>query len=74
MISLEDDFYYFLKILFIHETHRERGRDIGIGRNRFPKGSPVWDSIQGLQDHTLEPKADAQPLSHRGILGDDFYI
>ena len=32
---------------------RERGRDIGIGRSRLPAGSPMWNSIPGLQDYTL---------------------
>ena len=53
--------------LFIHERHtqrerereRERGRDLGRGRSRFHAGSPMWDLIPGLQDHT-------QPLSHPG--------
>ena len=40
----------------------ERGRDIGRGRNRLPDA--------GLDPRTpgsrLEPKADAQPLSHPG--------
>ena len=29
-------------------------------------GSPMWDSILGLQDHA-KPMADAQPLSHPGV-------
>ena len=39
----------FLKrfYLFIHERHRERGRDIGRGRSRLPMGSPVQNSIPG---------------------------
>ena len=28
--------YFFFKILFIYERHRERGRDIGGGRSRLP--------------------------------------
>ena len=45
--------YLFFKrfYLFIHERHRERGRDIGRGRSRLHAGSPMWDSIPGLQDH-----------------------
>ena len=46
----------FLKtILFIYswETQRERGRDTGRGRSKLHAGSPMWDSIPGLQDHTL---------------------
>ena len=32
---------------------REKGRDTGRGRSRLHAGSPMWDSILGLQDHTL---------------------
>ena len=47
---------FFLRFyLFIHkrQRERERGRDIGRGRSRLHAGSPMWDSILGLQDHTL---------------------
>ena len=37
----------FFKILFIHERHREKGIDIGRGRNRLPARSLMWDSIPG---------------------------
>ena len=40
--------YLSIKILFIHERHRERGRDIGQGRSRVP-----MDSNPGPQNHTL---------------------
>ena len=43
------DFIY----LFMKDTQRERGRDTGRGRSRLHAGSPMWDSIPGLQDHTL---------------------
>ena len=43
--------YFFPKILFIHETHRERqrerGRDMGRGRSRLPAGSLRENSIPG---------------------------
>ena len=35
------------------ERERERGRDTGRGRSRLHAGSPMWDSILGLQDHAL---------------------
>ena len=31
----------------------ERGRDTGRGRSRLHTGSPMWDSIPGLQDQAL---------------------
>ena len=49
--------------LFIHERHRERGRDTGRGRSRLHVGSPMQDLIPGPWDHTPELKAGAKPLS-----------
>uniref|UniRef100_A0A8C0PLE2 Uncharacterized protein n=1 Tax=Canis lupus familiaris TaxID=9615 RepID=A0A8C0PLE2_CANLF len=31
----------------------EMGRDTGRGRSRLNAGSPMWDSIPGLQDQAL---------------------
>ena len=46
--------FFFLRFdLFILETQRERGRDTGRRRSRLHAGSPMWDWIPGLQDHTL---------------------
>ena len=67
MVTLDIRFSPFLKFiviivgflrfiyLFMRDTHRERerGRDTGRGRSRLHAGSPTWDSISGLQDHTL---------------------
>ena len=47
---------FFFKVLFIHERHTERGRDISRGRSRFPVGSPMWDSIPGSWDHDLSQR------------------
>ena len=39
-----DSCFFFFKIYsFIHERHRERGRDTGRGRSRLHAGSPTWD-------------------------------
>ena len=38
---------------FMRDTQRERGRDTGRGRSRLHAGSPTWELILGLQDHTL---------------------
>ena len=35
------------------EREREKGKDTGRGRRRLHTGSPMWDSIPGLQDHAL---------------------
>ena len=44
-------FVFFFKILFIHETQRERRRHRQEGRSRVPGSGP-------------EQKANAQPLNH----------
>ena len=49
-------FYFIFKdFIYSRETHRERerekGRDTGRGRSRLHAGSPMWDSVPGLQDH-----------------------
>ena len=56
----------FLKILFIHETQRERGRH----RQRLkqaPCGEPNAEHNPRTQGSRSEPKADTQPLSHPGV-------
>ena len=47
------DFIY----LFIHERHRDQGRE----RSRVHAGTLKWDSIPGLQDHALGQR---QALNH----------
>ena len=49
------------------QRERERGRDTGRGRSRLHAGSPMWDSIPGLQDHAPWAEGGAKPLSHPGI-------
>ena len=41
--------------MIVREREREReiGRDTGGGRSRLHAGSPMRDSIPGLQDHAL---------------------
>ena len=52
----------------MRDTERERGRDTDRGRSRLHAGSLMWDSIPGLQDHSLGQKqADTKPLNHPGI-------
>ena len=69
---------FFLRFyVFIHERHRaggrdtESGRDTGRGRSRLHAGSPMWDSILGLDPGTPgshpELKAGTKPLSYPGI-------
>ena len=40
------NFLFLIFYLFIHERHRERGRDIGRGRRRLPVRSPMWTRFQ----------------------------
>ena len=45
---------FFKILLFIHERDRKREAETtGRGRSRLHAGSLTWDSISGLQDHTL---------------------
>ena len=53
--------FYFLKILFIHKRHRERGRDTDRERSMLPVGSLIWDLIPGPWDHDLSQR---QMLNH----------
>ena len=46
---------------FIYLGEIRRGRDIGRGISSLPVGSSVWDSILGLQDHSLSQR---QILNH----------
>ena len=54
--------------LFIHERHKERGRDTHRQRE---KQAPYREPDVGLDPRTPgshpEPKADAQPPSHPGV-------
>ena len=60
---------FFLRFyLFIHERHKERGRNIGRGRSRLPAGSPKCHSIPGLWDHILSWRQTLHHLSHLGAL------
>ena len=52
LIFLKDFIYLFMRDTE-RDRERERGRDTGRGRSRLHTGSPTWDSIPGLQDHTL---------------------
>ena len=49
-----------IEILFIHERHRERVRDMGR-RSRLPMGSWMQDSIPGPRNHDL---GERQMLNH----------
>ena len=54
-------FTYLFKTLFMRDTQRERGRDIGRGRSRVPVRSLIWDWIPGSQDHVMSLR---KTLSH----------
>ena len=52
---------FVLKTLFIHERHRDKGRDTKGGRSRLPAANLMRDSIPGPWDHNLSPR---QMLNH----------
>ena len=47
--------FFFFNILFIYDRYRERERQRHRQREKQAPctGSPMWDSIPGLQDHAL---------------------
>ena len=49
----------------MRDTERERARQRHRGRSRLHAGSPMWDSILGLQDHAWA-EGSAKPLSDPG--------
>ena len=51
--SISSPFFLFKDFIYLLLRDRERGRDTGRGRSRLHAGSPMWDSILGLQDHAL---------------------
>ena len=53
LMQLRYMFQFLKKILFIHERHRVRGRDIGRGRSKLPAGNLRQNSIPGPWDHDL---------------------
>ena len=65
----------FLKIfiyIFMRDTEREGGRDTGRGRSRLHPGSPMWDSIPGLQDHALGQRQAPNHQATQGSPSDGF--
>ena len=53
-----------------------RGRDTGRERSRLPAGSPMWDSIVGLDPGTWGSRPEPQALNHGATqvpLKDQFY-
>ena len=52
----------------MRDTHRERGRDTGRGRSRLHAGSPMWDSIPGLQDRALGQRQAPNCCATQGSL------
>ena len=59
--SLFSFLFFWRFYSFIHDTQRERGRDIDRGRSSPPVGSLMQDSIPGRQDHALSGR---QTLNH----------
>ena len=70
--SLSLSFFKDLINLFIQDT--ERGRNTGRGRrSRLHAGSPMWDSIPGLQDHTLSQRQMHNRWATQASLGSHFF-
>ena len=68
-------FFIFFKdfiYLFERERMRERAHERGEGQREEQTpcraGSPMRDSIPGLQDHDLSRRQSLNQLSHRGAL------
>ena len=66
-------FLFFLRFyLFIHDSHRERERDRQRLRQREKQalctGSPMWDSIPGLQDRALGQRQAPNCCATQGSL------
>ena len=57
--------------IYLFMRHKKRGRDIDRGRSKLLTGSPMQDSTLDLGS-CPELKADAQPLSHPGMLWFEF--
>ena len=59
--------FFFLKILFIHEKHREKEAETQEREKQAPCGKPDAGLDPRISGSCPEPKADGQPLSHPGI-------
>ena len=67
MVKLLNSTYFLRFCLFIHERHRERGRNTGRERSKLHAGA--WCGTQSRTPGShAGPKAGAQLLSHPGIL------
>ena len=56
------NFFFFKDFIYLFTRDTEKGRDIDRRRrSRLHVESPMWDSIRGLQDHTLSQR---QMLNH----------
>ena len=54
----------------MRDRERQRDRDIRRGRSRFHAGSPMWNSIPGLQDHNLSQR---QTPNHRATQASQYH-
>ena len=64
---------FFFKIIFIHERHRERGRDTGREEKQAPCKEPDAGLDLGNPGSHPESKANAQLLSHPGVPGQSHF-
>ena len=63
MYPVHHPFFFFFKILFIHERQREWQRHRQMEK-QASCGEPDAELDPKTRDHNLSQKADAQPLSH----------
>ena len=63
-------FFNFFKFLFIYDSHRERERQRHRQREKQApcSGSPMWDSIPGLQDRALGQRQAPNSCATQGSL------
>ena len=66
-VEVNDLSIFFLRFsLFIHEKHRERGRDMAEGEADSMQGAPCGTRSCTPRSRP-EPKTDAQSQSHPGV-------
>ena len=66
--------YFFKYFIYLFMRDTQRGRDTDRGRSRLHAGSPIWDSIPGLQDRPLGQRQALNHCTTQGSPGFNFQI